>query len=166
MAEQAQFAGLEDLEAMDGAVVACRITLPDGKIKRFKLGVLSYSDYNEIVLDVPEPTPPTRVVAGARVPWPDAPSMKTARATTQGERQRRLLAASLEAGGMTLPGNDLAAKADWVNARGTAIVSALLIGFTQAHHGLGGRLESLSETFLSLPDSEIEGTPELEADGG
>jgi hypothetical protein len=187
MSNQAQFAGLDDIQSMDDDVVICRIQLPGlappqqpplpatlseeqkaamltvykaerdaweaQYLKRFRLGVLAYSEYNDIYAGVPDAVVPTKVEGGKRVPWPEAPSYGPAKVAVEDERRRRLMAASLEKGGMTIPGDDLEAKAKWLAERSTAVIAALLLGFTQAHHGMGGRLEALSDGFHGVSDS-------------
>ena len=164
MTEQVQFAGLEDLEAMDGDVMVCKIVMPDGKVKRFRLGVLGYAEYNEIIASVPEPAPPTHIVMGKREPNRDDPDYRAKRTAAEDTRRMRLLARSLAKGGLAVKGDTLAAQGEWMAQRATNVTVALLQGFTQAHHGLTGRLEQLADTFQPVSGAGDADTPGVETE--
>lgn len=154
MSTETQFAGLEDLEESIEGTSTCRLNMPDGTVKRFKLGHLTYCEYNEIALSVSEPEIPTRVVNGKRVDWPESPAYANARSLAQDERRRRLLVASLEKAGLVIPGGDAKGKADNLSRYSTIIIAGLLLGFARAHTGIGGQIEKLADTFQPLSNSD------------
>jgi hypothetical protein len=167
-----EFAGFEDIDGLTDDVMVCRIEFPAAKgkapkVQRYKLGILSYSEYNEIVLSVLDPVvPTTRFDGEKKVANPDDVKYKAARAAAEEERRLRLLAASLEKGGMVIPGDILGDKAATLAERPANIISALTVAFTQAHHGLGRRLESLAESFLELQPVRPEDPAGVEVDAG
>lgn len=156
-----EFAEFEDFQADDAPVSVCTIELPNGKRKVYRLGHLGYVAYNEIIATVPPPAVPTHVVLGKREPNEADPDYRVKLASAVEKRRLLLLTASLEQGGMVIPGDTLEAKAQRIGRYPTAIIGALLMGFTQAHHGLAGRLEQLADTFLGVPDTGAESAPAL-----
>jgi len=188
MTEQVTFAGLEDLEAMDDDVTVCAVIKPGqpkpmpvkdqdaaayqallaawekAHVRRYRLGHLGNAEYNDIVASVPGPVPPTQVVMGKREADKEDPGYKMKLWAVEERRRLLLLARSLEKGGMTIPGDALADKANWLSRRPTNIIGALETAFAQAHHNLNWRLESQAAAFQPVPGAGDADTSGVEAE--
>lgn len=149
------------LESLASDFATLNITMPDGKKQRFRLGILGYSEYNEIGLEVLDPTvPATRYNqrTDTKEANPDDVSYRAALAKANDERRVRRLAQSLEYGGLTLPGATLADKARALKALHSNVITALLVGFQQAHFNVEGALEKRADTFHGL---RSDGEPDI-----
>ena len=156
------------LESLDGDRYNALLSFPDGTVQRFTLGVLSYAEYNEIIAANPTPSVPRKFSkdAGGFIEMDDDKKYQADQIAVQNARQLQLLAASALKGGYTLKGSNLKEQAEWFKARATSVVSALLVVFMQAHHGMGGRLEAQAAAFQRLPDAGAAGPADVAADEG
>ena len=153
------------LEALDGDTYTIRITFPDGKAQRFKLGVLGHVEYSELVTSIPFPQAPRKFDKASKsvIDKTNDPDYRAKVELVAEQRRLLLLARSFEKGGHVLKG-DLKASAAWLGARPANVVSALLQGFAEAHHGLKGTVEPLDSPFHGVGAQGDADTAELEPD--
>lgn len=128
------------------------VETPYGDSIRYELGVLTFHEWNEIVLSVQEPPIPRskRGEGGEMVPNPDDVTYKAAFVKVDEERRLRLLARSLELGGLGIPGASLLEKADALRDANVAHLTALWTFLKKVCQGGRADIEHRAETFHPL----------------
>lgn len=158
------FATFEELSGA-GDTAAVRVTLPSGKVMKFRLGHLSYSEWNDIGLQVPEPpVPNTRWDGSRKAPNPQDTGYVRARNDAADKRATMRLARALEKGGMAIPGDTLEDKAASLRTIDTGVVNALLNYLASTGLGLRAELEARAEQFHGVPTGNDEGAEGVAAD--
>lgn len=159
-------ATFDALASHDDDVATVLIDMPDGRVLRFRLGHIGYSEWNEIGAAVPSPKAPTKVLAGKRVTDAENPAYARARLEADDERMLRRLARALERGGMPLPGETLEAKAAALRDRDTGLVNALLNHVMTMGLGVRTRFEEQATFPDGLSGAGAADAAGLEADAG
>jgi hypothetical protein len=133
-------------------IILLTIDFPDGRAETLRAQLPSYHEFQQIGLEVPEPSVPyTRILNQQAAPNPDDPHYIAARADALQQRQLRRLVQALVRGGEDLPGATLAEQTDWFIAHADAgLVHALLTFFNQATLGGRARIEARADTFQPL----------------
>lgn len=111
-------------------VVTVEVELPYGRTLNIPLGTLSYGEWMQAELAVPEPAIPRTLTGpgGQKIPNRDDVTYKAALAAAVEKRAYLRLAAALEKGGTVLPGATLEDKAASVRDEMDAgVANALLV---------------------------------------